>query len=318
MTAGRAERATGASSSESSGDDQEDEKVKADIEDTEAPVRTVPMNGNRTVTYAEYGATDGTPVALFHGTPGSHVLGELYHEEARRRDVRLLAIDRPGYADSTPWPERTPTDTGEYASAVLDDAGVSRVGVVAFSGGSAHALGLAATRSELVTEVDLVSGATPPSLQPSMPTVVRLLATVAERTPHLLSATTRGQAWIAKHGSTPVVVGRYTSDASEIPSEEAEIVERDFVTAVEGRQSGFVTESRLAAREWDFSPTDVERPVRLWHGERDGNVPVESARRLAERLPNAEIRVFDGADHLTALLRSRSQVLERHASHGGA
>lgn len=324
MTARRAERPTGESSSEQRADDGNEngdgdsENGDGDGEnaDEQAPIRTVPVSDGRTVAYAEYGAADGTPVVLFHGTPGSHVLGELYHEEARRRGVRLLAVDRPGYGDSAPWPDRTPTDAGEYVRGVLDDAGVSRVGVVAFSGGSVHALALAATCEESVTEVDLVSGATPPSLQSGTPAVVRLLGTLAERTPRLLKGVVRGQAWLARRGPASVVVGQYTSDGGEIPDEAAEVVGRDFVTAVGNRQSGFVTESRLSARdweEWDFSLDDVRRPVRVWHGGRDANAPVEGARRLADRLPNAEIRLFERDDHLSALLRSRSRILEHHA-----
>lgn len=280
-------------------------------------VRTVSAGGDRddrTVAYAEYGAADGTPVALFHGTPGSRVLGEVYDEAARRRGVRLLAIDRPGYGRSTPWPDRTPTDAGRYAEPVLDDAGVRRVGVVAFSGGSSHALGLAATSGERVTGVDIVSGAVPPSLRPATPPVVRLLGTLAERTPRLLSGLVRGQAWLAARGPASVAVGQYTSEGGdEIPDETAETVGRDFVAGVGDQRAGFVTESRLSTREWDFSLDAVERPVRLWHGGRDGNAPVEGAHRLADRLPDAEATVFEEADHLSALLRSRAAVLDRHA-----
>ncbi|WP_243700498.1 alpha/beta fold hydrolase [Halorussus pelagicus] len=287
-------------------------------------VRTVSTETGGTVAYAEYGATDrttdkatdATPVAFFHGTPGSHVLGELYDEAARRRGVRLLAVERPGYGDSTPRPERAPTDAGEYLRPVLDDAGVSRVGVVAFSGGASHALALGATCAELVTEIDIVSGATPPSLRAETPRMIRLLGTLAERTPRLLTGLLGVQTWLAERGPPSVVVGQYTDEGGEIPDEAAEIVRRDFVRALDARREGMVTESKQSVREWEFSLADIDRPVRLWHGKQDGNVPVEGARSLAERIPDADLTVFETDDHLSALLRSRSRILERHASDG--
>jgi pimeloyl-ACP methyl ester carboxylesterase len=306
MTAGRGARATAESPGEK----------PADGEAASGTLRTASLDAGREVAYAEYGAAEGTPVALLHGTPGSHVLGELYGEAARDRGVRLLAIDRPGYGGSTPWPSRTPTDASEYVGAVLDDAGVSRVGVVAFSGGSSHALAFAATCEERVTEVDIVSGAAPPSLRAETPAVIRLLGGLAERTPRLLSGLVRGQAWLAKRGPASVVVGQYTDDPDEVPDEAAEVVRRDFVAGVGDQRAGFVTESRLSVREWDVPLAAVERPVRLWHGGRDENAPVEGARRLADRLPEAGITVFEEADHLSALLRSRSAVLDRQSEAG--
>jgi len=294
---------------------------EGDDEATETTVRTVAVGDERTVTYAEYGATaeetdgtDPTPVALFHGTPGSHLLGELYAEEARRRGVRLLAIERPGYGDSTPWSDRTPTDAAEYLRAVLDDAGVSAVGLVAFSGGAAHALAVGATCETLVREIDLVSGATPPSLADETPAAIRLLGTLAERTPRVFRGLLGVQTWVAERGSSSAVVGQYTADADAIPDEEAEVVRRDFVRALGGRREGMRTESAQAVREWDFSLADVTVPVRLWHGARDENVPVAGARRVGEQLPNAETKIFEDEDHLTTLLRSRSDLLDRQVS----
>ncbi|WP_137284106.1 alpha/beta fold hydrolase [Halorussus salinisoli] len=282
----------------------------------DAGTRTVSVDEGRSVSYAEYGIPDGRPVVFLHGTPGSRVLGRLFDECARRNGTRLLAPDRPGYGKSSPWPDRTPTDTGEFVAAMLDDAGVSRARVVGFSGGGAFALALAATRGELVSEIDVVSGATPPSLSNDTPRVQRLLGLFARTTPRLLRGLFRGQTWLAERAPPSVVVSQYATEdgRAEIPDEVAELVKRDFVAGFERRRSGAVTELRLLAREWDFSLAEIDHPVRLWHGGRDANVPVDDARRVAERLPNGELTVFEDADHLTTLLRSRSRILERRVS----
>lgn len=279
-------------------------------------VAVVSTDGGRSVSYAEYGASDGTPLVFLHGTPGSRLLGGLFDEDARRSGVRLLALDRPGYGRSSPWPTRTLADTGEFVAAVLDDAGISRAGVVGFSGGGPHALALAATRGDLVREVDVVAGATPPSLRSTRPTALRLLEALAGTAPLLLRGGLRAQRWFAERASPSFVVSQYTTSdgQAELSEDVAELVKRDFVEALARSRRGFVTESRLLAREWDFPVTEVDRRVRLWHGGRDANVPVEDARRMADRLPNARLTTFDEADHLHSLLRSGTRVLERQAS----
>jgi len=272
---------------------------------------TVRTDDGRSIAYAEYGTASGAPVVFFHGTPGSRVLGELLHDAARESDVRVLSIDRPGYGRSDEWSDRTLADTERFVMPVLDDAGVASARVVGFSGGGPHALALAATSPERIETVDLVSTSAPPSLVEAVPRPVRVLETVSHRAPRLLRGLVRAQAWLAIRTTPSLVVSQYTSDggAADVPDGAAEVVRRDFVAAVAGRGEGLVTESQLLNSEWDCSPRDVEAQVRLWHGDADANVPLDSAHRLADALPNAELTVLEDVDHLNALLRCRTDVL---------
>jgi len=274
-------------------------------------VATVRSAGDRQIAYAEYGAPDGTPVVFLHGTPGSRLLAGLFDAAARERGVRLLSLDRPGYGRSEPWPARAVTDAGTYVTAVLDDAGVDRCGVIAFSGGAPHALAVAATHGDRVRAVDVVAGATPPDGDAETPRTQRLLEALATTTPSLLRGLFRGHAWLADHLGPSVVVEQYTDDADEIPDEVATLVERDFVEALATSRRGVVTEFRATADGWDLSFAAVDAPVRLRHGTDDANVPIDGARRLAERLPDARIDELEDADHLRTLLRGVPAALER-------
>jgi pimeloyl-ACP methyl ester carboxylesterase len=274
-------------------------------------VATVRSTDGRQVAYAEYGAPDGTPVVFLHGTPGSRLLAGLFDAEARERGVRLLSLDRPGYGRSEPWPGRSLADAGAYVTTVLDDAGVDRCGVVAFSGGAPHALAVAATHGERIRAVDVVAGATPPDVDAETPRTQRLLGALATTTPRLLSGLFRGQAWLADRLGPSVVVEQYTDDADELPDEVATLVAWDFVEAFASSRRGAVTELRTAADDWGFSFEAVEAPVRLRHGTDDENVPIEGARQLADRLPDARLDELEDADHLGALLRGVPDALER-------
>jgi pimeloyl-ACP methyl ester carboxylesterase len=276
--------------------------------ETDPPTVVAGGDGGR-IAYAEYGDPDGTPVVVCHGTPGSRLFGSVFDAAAREHGVRLLAPDRPGYGRSTPRPDRTLADTGSVVAAVLEDAGVSRAGIVAFSGGGPHALAVAATHGDLVGEIDVVSGAPPPSVDP--PAVQRLLGSLARRTPRLLKGLVGVQARLAARTPPAVVLSQYATAAERgaIPPAAAERVRRDFLEAVGPQRDGFVTESRLFGSEWGISPSDVDHTVRLWHGDADANAPLRGARHLRDRLPDADLTVLEGAGHVTAVLRSRSRIV---------
>lgn len=268
----------------------------------------------RRIAYATYGDSDGAPVVVLHGTPGSLVFGELFDDYAREHDVWVLAPERPGYGRSPPWPDRDLVDTGSIVAAVLDDVGVDRAGLVGFSGGGPHALAAAATHGDLVERVDIVSGAPPWSRLSEKPAIQRLLGRLATKTPSLLKGLLRGQTWAAGRLPSSFVLAQYATatERAEIPAETAACIRRDFCEALATHREGIVAETRLFAEPWEVSLAAVERPVRLWHGDADGNAPLEGARLLAEDLPNGELTVLENAGHLTALLRSRAAILRAH------
>jgi len=276
---------------------------------TRARERTVQLPDGRSLQYARYGDPDGRPVLFLHGTPGSRVLGGLFDGPARTAGVRLLAPDRPGYGGSDPDPSRTLADTATDVTAVLDDAGVDRAQVVGFSGGGAVALALAAGHPDRTRGVDLVATAVPPELSAGRPPVQRLLGLLARRTPRVLWTLLAGQARLAAHAPPSFVTAQYTAgDARPVPDEIAAAAATDFRTALSSTTRGTVTESALLADDWGVPLDTVRCPVRLWHGERDTNVPLASARRLADALPDAHLHTLDDRDHLGALAATRTQL----------
>jgi pimeloyl-ACP methyl ester carboxylesterase len=273
---------------------------------------TTTVDGRR-LAYAAYGVPDGSPIVFLHGTPGSRLLAGLFDGAARDRDLRILAPDRPGFGLSAPWPDRTVDDGGRVVAAVLDDAGVDRAGVVAFSGGAPYALAAAATHPGRVGRVDLVAGATPPGLGTSPPAIQRLLGGLATRAPLVLRGLLRGGPWLAARLDPSLVVSQYTADPDAVPDAVAETVRDDVVVALTRARRGAVTEFRHAARPWPFALDAVDSLVVCWHGDADANVPVAGIRRLAARLPTADLHIVDGADHLGTLLQCAPNALDGHA-----
>lgn len=283
-----------------------------------ASVRTVAGPDGRTVAYAASGDPAGDPVCLFHGTPGSRLLGGVLADAAAERGLRVLAIDRPGYGKSDPWRGRTYPDTRAFVEPVLDDADVDEAGVVGFSGGGPHALALAASRPERVTGVALLASAAPPDCVADEPRLQRLLGVLARQTPRLLGGVVRVQTAVVRRASPSAVVSQYTDDPDAVAGDVAALFKRDFLEGVGPSRNGLVTESRIVSRPWDVPLDGIDAPVRLWHGARDGNVPVAAARRFADRLPGVDLVVREDADHLETLLDCRGAALDAVADWSGA
>lgn len=273
------------------------------------PNTTVSIDENRSITYTEYGDAGGAPVLFLHGTPGSRRLGTLFDSAAREHGIRLLAPDRPGYGQSTPWPDRSISDAGTFLTAVLDDASVETAGLVAFSGGSAHALAAASAHPDRIDRVDVVAGATPPSVTTETPTPLRVLSGLATWAPRILGALLRGQTFLAARLDPSFVVAQYADNPESVPNEVQTVVKADFREAFAESRSGAVTEFRNTASAWDVAFEDIDAEICLWHGERDTNVPIAGARQLREQIPGAELQVLADADHLQTLRRATPTAL---------
>lgn len=60
---------------------------------------------------------------------------------------------------------------------------------------------------------------------------------------------------------------------------------------------GAVHETLLLTDDWGFDFKDVKREIKIWHGDKDTNAPIQNIRYLADRLSNGHLKVFEGTNH---------------------
>lgn len=60
---------------------------------------------------------------------------------------------------------------------------------------------------------------------------------------------------------------------------------------------GAVQDLALSRPPWPFPLSEIKTPVHLWHGARDTNAPIATARRLARELPDATLHVSNSSAH---------------------
>jgi pimeloyl-ACP methyl ester carboxylesterase len=259
------------------------------------------VGDGRVLGYGLYGAHDGPTVVVLDG-PGSRGLGRAAAAAATDLGVTLLVPDRPGFGESTPTPGRPIADVAGDLLALCDALGLERFGVLAQSGGTPYALGLAALGGQRVSGLALVGGITPlgePHALEDVSGPMRTLFILARRAPWLLRPLFAGVARQTRR-NPEAAARRYAED---LPPADQAVLEDPALWAIHARTSAeavlspaaFVREARMLARPWGIDLEAIRAPAALWVGELDPTHPPVMSRRLSERLGGAPVTVVPGA-----------------------
>lgn len=225
--------------------------------------------------YAEYGPVDGLPVVVQHGLFGSALLGEAWIERAEKHDVRLLAVERPGYGLSPPARFAAVADWASAVAPLLERLG-PRVDVVGISAGASYTYALGALAPDRVRECWILSGL-----------------------PYVRDDAIRG-----RYPRSSLVAWEFFRDGE--PDEVAEWFARQhdrlvaafpdhpqMATALEEiRAHGYAGPAREAALQvlpWGFTPADVATPVTLWHSRGDDQVPFDAVEATVALVPGGRL-----------------------------
>ncbi|MFF5767655.1 alpha/beta fold hydrolase [Streptomyces tanashiensis] len=278
------------------------------------PVRT---DDGRLLVAEEWGDPSGTPVVLFHGTPGTRLGTLLPGLASQHPGFRFLAYDRPGYGESQRAPGRRVADAARDTAAVADAFGIERFAVVGRSGGGPHALACAALLPERVRAATVLVGLAPPDAtgldwQAGMtPFNVReyglARARLDGRDPDGLEQDLAARAAVLRRD--PV---RLLDDLrAELSPHDLPVVEdprvrtvllRTYQEALRVSHHGWLDDCLAFVSPWGLDLTSITAPVLLWHGLDDAFSPVAHTRWLAGRIPGAEPVVVPDAGHFAAQL----------------
>lgn len=232
-----------------------------------------------------------TAVLLLHGQPGSardwkEVLTHL------DRQAPAIALDRPGWDGAS----GASNLAGNCRAAVraLDERLLDRATVVGHSFGAAVGAWLAVHHPDRVTRLVLVAPA----------------ANVASlgRLDHWLAAPVVG--YLASAGAlsglgaalTTAPLRRRVARDLAIDEGYLSIAGRRLLTPSNWR--AFVEEQRALIRDLpalEARLAEITAPTVVVAGSKDHVVPADSARRLAEQIPRAQLRVLEHAGHLLPL-----------------
>lgn len=273
---------------------------------------TISLPDGRVLGYAEYGVATGSPLLFFHGFPSSRLEASGLDRILRRRNLRVIAPDRPGFGLSSFQADRRITDWPADVQKLTQHLGLSRFAILGGSGGGPYALACAsALPREDLSAVGLMAAAGPwvSGIQ-DVPWTSWLTSLAAVYTPSGLRVATDVTVWLAKRVVYTELIAKRID--AWLQSLEKEADEEDDLTIEERRERllriafegfaqgarGMVQEAQLLTGDWGFRLEDVQfDKIQLWHGTLDQQSPIRMVRYIAERLPHAELLEFEGVDH---------------------
>lgn len=284
---------------------------------------TFALRSGRQVGVTTFGDADAERIVVFcHAAPGSSVF-DPDPDESANRDVHIVALDRPGYGSSDPWPAgqwpsiaQAADDIAEYLRALivtetpLSGPGHRTVGVAGWSAGGRVALALAARHPALVDRVAIVAT---PAPNEHVQWIDRPLQAEAERLGQLPAGEAQRELSDMLRGQLDAV--RAAESEGDVPAElvgagtvDEEVLGRPGVRDRLGRSlrdayrqgAGGVAADILSytARPWGFDPAEVRAKTLIVGGQADpiaGNAHAAWYRRA---VPGARMEMVPGAGHL--------------------
>ena len=225
---------------------------------------------------------DGPPVLLIHGLGYARWGWEPVADRLAER-FRVLLFDNRGIGESeVPPGPYTAAAMAEDAAQVLDEAEAERAHVVGTSLGGMVAQELALAHPERVDR--LVLACTTPGGAGAFPLPQRTLALMAE----------------AASLAPEVALRRFVENALADDASE-ELVGRIYAHRLASPPDPAGWQAQAAAGA-GFDALDriggIGAPTLILHGTEDGVVDSRNAALLAERIPDARVRLFEGCGHL--------------------
>lgn len=256
--------------------------------------RIVTGPSGRRLATCEWGAPDGQPMFVLHGTPGSRFFR---HVEPARvyTDIgaRVLTYDRPGYGLSTRFKGRRVADAAGDVAAIADAMGLQQFGVVGISGGAPCALAVAALLPERVTRCATVVGAAPMNA-PGLDFFAGM--DEAEQVGWRRDEAALEARWVELLGDLDANAESPPRSWSEEMAEDAIMLDEALRESVRQGSAGWVDDSLSLNTDWGFPLDKVVAPTRLMQARDDLGTPAAHGEWIVSQLPDAELVWVDG-DH---------------------
>ena len=275
-------------------------------------------NSGRRVAISDYGDQKGKPVFFCHGWPSSRTMAELTDAAARDLGLHMISLDRPGIRDSSFHPERQLLDWPPLLGEVADKLGHAEFWILGISGGAPYALAAAWAMPARVRAIAVVSGAPPIAELSDLGGLLRLYRWMLFFYPRH-----RELLRFSFHALRPFlsikIPVRFRPLLLKLLQPCDANVMRDikaFEACFESQRQawrassdGLLVDAEIYARPWGFRLSEIQVPVRLWHGKKDRSFHWQLAESLGKDLPNCQLHLVEGQGHYSLPIRHMDEIL---------
>src|SRR5262245_13328381 len=268
--------------------------------------RTIAVADGRSVSFIDYGPTNGTPVIWCHGGPGSRVEPSAFAPAAAEAGFRVVGIDRPGYGRSTPRPGRSIADWTGDGLAVADALDISQFVAIGVSTGGAYSLALAAHAPNRVRAVIACCALTDMRWREGKAMMNAPATSGLWSSPNRAAALAIATEIMGADGSKML-----SQAEAGAPMPAADLALMQDPTFMAGMLSalpemfafgveGYVDDRLADGVGWgSFDVSKVRCPVVVLHGEADNIVPAPHARHTASIVPRATLQMVPELGHFS-------------------
>jgi len=268
---------------------------------------TFRLSDGRLLAYAEYGDSNGFPVFLFHGLPGSRLSWGLIPDNPFPSGLHIIAPDRPGYGKSDTKPGRTMLDWPEDVASLANALNLEKFAVVGVSGGGPGALACAWKIPERLTTVGVVASPAPTNIAgvlEGMSKTNRFFMKLAWQLPWLSTMNIRFLVSVIRRNP-----GRYidtmqykmhdVDKAILARPEIRNLMVKDFTEALRSGGQGMVSDMDINhGHPWGFPLDKINIKVYFWFCEMDQSVPPAMGNYLSDTVQGCEATFVPNAGHL--------------------
>jgi len=271
-----------------------------DIPLIDPPLRSMTLADGRLLTWQEFGAPDGKPALYFHGGGSTSPEAGIFHREAVRKNVRLIATNRPGARGSTLRPGRPVAAYSDDLVELLDSLDIETFACFGESNGGMVTLAVAATMPARVTGAVPINP-TVPWFDPVARSVSSSSAAVGYRllryAPALVATIDdKVSARRRRERSEPAPYSAGSELVGPPPGTEPDIA--DLHRRIDAERAGkqaLLAELKWATADWGFDHYAIPAPLDFFCGVHDAQAPF--ALVLADRNPDARFHHFSYGHH---------------------
>jgi pimeloyl-ACP methyl ester carboxylesterase len=252
---------------------------------------------------------------FFHGFPGSHKQAYVLKPWAKTFNLRVFAVDRPGYGLSDPNSGHNLKKFMPNLEAALNRFNIDRFYVVGVSGGNPAAVVSAGYFKDRVAALGSVCGLIPfePHTKKHFREFHRRGLNVAKHFPRALMK--------------PILEKRLRNFQPEdrleflmewLDPADGEILKNDETRRalieslnLASRQGahGLVFDIKTFAKPWPVSFQDIRCPYFIWHGQRDKILPWQMATFLNSQVPHSKLKLYPGEGHYSLAMNRVEEIL---------
>jgi len=271
-------------------------------------ISTLSLSDGRKLAYQEYGHSEGYPILLFHGTPGSRLWFMENDTCALELGIRLIALDRPGYGASDPKPDRTLLDWADDVNEAVQLLHLKEYSVLGVSGGGVYAAVCAYKAPSGLRNAAMVASGVPfnnGKAPASMSRPNRIAFWLSRNVPWLLKSIFSAQIKLIdkdpeRYKKSILNGNTHLSSWDQAYLQTDEQAEATLVHMREALRQGpdeVVRESAMLTRPWNFELDALQVPTYAFHGEADTLAPHDAASRALSGLPKVEFNTIPHAGH---------------------